>query len=137
MYRPFLGASPPPLLITLVTKILSPHTIGDDQPEPGTSTFQTTFSVADHLSGSAGSSATPVDPGPRNCGQLSLAGSGAIASAVTSALHITNFILITPANLHPSFDSIAESPAFPAHTQARSPIRSKAQTTALAAVPSR
>src|SRR5580658_4932383 len=85
MYRPFLGASPPPLLITLVTKILSPHTIGDDQPEPGTSTFQTTFSVADHLSGSAGSSTTPVDPGPRNCGQLSFANSGASANTVKIA----------------------------------------------------
>src|SRR5580658_10041273 len=114
MYRPFLGASPPPLLITLVTKILSPHTIGDDQPEPGTSTFQTTFSVADHLSGSAGSSTTPVDPGPRNCGQLSAASSGASRSAVTIALRKTNFILILPARLHPAFDSTPGSPVCPA-----------------------
>src|SRR5580700_9914241 len=92
MYRPFLGASPPPLLITLVTKILSPHTIGDDHPDPGMSTFQRTFSVADHLSGSAGSSTTPVDPGPRNCGQLSLATNGASANT----LKITNLILILP-----------------------------------------
>src|SRR5580692_12035783 len=89
MYKPFFGASFPALLITLVTKIRSPHTTGDDQPEPGMSVFHATFCVVDQWSGSAGSSATPVDPGPRNCGQLSPARTG--ASAIT--VKIANFII--------------------------------------------
>ncbi len=92
MYRPFFGASPPPVLTTLVTKILPPHTIGEDHPVPGTSVFQMTFSVCDHLSGSAGSSTTPVDPGPRNCGQLSPASSGVSANTVTNAARMVSFI---------------------------------------------
>src|ERR1700722_20389024 len=110
MYKPFLGASPPALLTTLVTKIRSPQTIGDDHPEPGTSTFQITFSVADHLSGSAGSSTTPVDPGPRNSGQLSPADNGNIAIAIQS----TNLI---PRSPFP--DSKLESRASRAHAPTR------------------
>src|SRR6266851_5171231 len=75
-YRPFLGTSGATVLITDVRKIRSPQTTGDDQPLPGISAFHTTLRVALHVSGSAGSSATPVDWGPRNCGQCSLATSG-------------------------------------------------------------
>ena len=69
MYSPGFGASACPLLITVVTKTWSPHTTGELQPTPGTSSVQTMFSVVLHRSGSAGSfSATPAE-GPRNCGQ--------------------------------------------------------------------
>ena len=48
------------------------QTIGLDHPSPGIGVFQATFSVALHVSGSRGSSATTdVPSGPRNCGQLS------------------------------------------------------------------
>src|ERR1041385_640652 len=47
----------------------SPQTMGEDQPTPGISIFHATFSLEDHLSGGAASSATPSEPGPRNCGQ--------------------------------------------------------------------
>ena len=51
----------------------SPQTIGDDHARPGIFVFQTTFSVALHLSGRPEPSLTPEDPGPRNCGQFSAA----------------------------------------------------------------
>ena len=71
MYKPFLGASSSPRLTAVVRNTRSPQTIGDDQPRPGTSVFQATFSVADQRSGRFGPLATPRAPGPRNCGQCS------------------------------------------------------------------
>ena len=45
---------------------MSPHTTGDDQPRPGTSAAQATFSLSDHLSGTAVSRETPEAASPRN-----------------------------------------------------------------------
>src|SRR5262249_49234842 len=41
-----------------------------DQPQPGSSTFQTTFSVGLHVSGSVAPSPRPSTWAPRNCGQF-------------------------------------------------------------------
>ena len=49
------------VIAAAVTKILSPQTTGDDQPHPGRSVFQTTFSVALQVSGSVAPSARPSD----------------------------------------------------------------------------
>src|SRR6266478_2369728 len=84
-YRPFLGASGATVLIAEVRKMRSPQTTGDDQPLPGISTFQTTLRVALQVSGSPGSSATPVDCGPRNCGQESAAPSGILSRRIVKA----------------------------------------------------
>ena len=56
------------VLTTEVTKIFSPQTIGEDQPLPGIAVFQATFSVWLQVSGKFGSSTTPDESGPRNCG---------------------------------------------------------------------
>src|ERR1700680_2088327 len=77
------------VLTTLVIKMRSPQTTGEDQPVPSTSIFQRTFSVEDQVSGSPASSATPMDCGPRNCGQLSEAN----ASAVSAIKGIISYIL--------------------------------------------
>ena len=50
-----------------------PHTIGDDQPRPGTSSFQRTWSVTDQRSGTLPPGAMPLmlvaaEPGPRFVG---------------------------------------------------------------------
>jgi hypothetical protein len=65
------GWSAPLALTAAVTKTCSPHTIGELHPRPGTSIFQTMFSVALQESGRAGSSAATPARLPRNCGQLS------------------------------------------------------------------
>ena len=52
----------------VVRKILSPQTIGDELPRPGTGFFQTTFSVADHVSGYVPVT-SPCPDGPRHTGQ--------------------------------------------------------------------
>src|SRR5216684_472239 len=74
----------------------SPQTTGDDQPLPGISAFQTTLRVALQVSGSPGSSATPVDCGPRNCGQESAAPSGSLSRRTVKAsagVRITSTLL--------------------------------------------
>src|SRR5579872_2881668 len=58
--------------MTEVTKMRSPQTTGEDQPVPGMSVFQATFSVVLQVSGSLGFSVTPVDSGPRNWGHWSI-----------------------------------------------------------------
>ena len=68
---PVDGALKAPLFTADVTNTRSRQTIGDDQPRPGTSATQATFSVVDHRMGRAADvSATPFPPGPRNWGQL-------------------------------------------------------------------
>src|SRR5262245_47407851 len=47
-----------------------PQMIGDDQPQPGKSVFQTTFSVVLQDSGSVVPSPRPSTCAPRNCGQF-------------------------------------------------------------------
>src|SRR5436190_1621438 len=44
--------------------------MGEDQPRPAISAFHATFSLVLQRSGRLGFSATPSDPGPRNCGQF-------------------------------------------------------------------
>jgi hypothetical protein len=56
-------------VMAVVTKILSPQTIGCDQATPGTLIFQATFFSALHSVGSLESSEIPTAAGPRNCGQ--------------------------------------------------------------------
>src|SRR6185436_15340605 len=57
-----------------------PATTGDDQPRPGTAVFQATFFVSLHSIGSPCSVECPWPPGPRNCGQSSVARETACAS---------------------------------------------------------
>ena len=69
---PVDGALNAPGLTAVVTKTRSRQTMGDDQPRPGTSTAQATFSVVDQVLAAASiRSATPDPPGPRNCGHSS------------------------------------------------------------------
>src|SRR6185436_16169913 len=58
-----------PSSVAVVSQIRSPWTTGDDHPFPGIATFQRTFFVSLHVSGSPCSSDTPCPVGPRNCGQ--------------------------------------------------------------------
>jgi hypothetical protein len=54
--------------------------MGDDQPRPGTSSFQATFCVVLQVDGRPLSAETPAARGPRNWGQLSSAYRGATGS---------------------------------------------------------
>ena len=73
--------------------------MGELQPWPGTSTFQATFSVRFHVSGSAASSAIAPEVAPRNRGQFSPAslvcpdapGAAVSASARPAAAIRTSF----------------------------------------------
>src|SRR5688572_28128858 len=69
-----------------VRKTWSSQTIGELQPRPGTSTFQTTFWVSLQESGRPGSSATTPAFGPRNCGHWSAAEIVASARSVSAAV---------------------------------------------------
>src|SRR5262249_22636475 len=60
-----------PLLVAVVTITRSPHTIGEDQPKPGISAFQTTLELALHSIGTPVSEEMPCPVGPRKPGQLS------------------------------------------------------------------
>src|SRR5688500_14641373 len=59
------------LPLKLVTKTRSPTTMGLDEPGPGNSTFQATFSLGPHLRGMALSALVPSPRGPRKRGQSS------------------------------------------------------------------
>src|SRR6185437_2382060 len=61
-----------PLLTAVTTNTLLPQTTGLACERPGIGVFQRTFSdfEASHFTGFAKPSATPVAPGPRNCGQF-------------------------------------------------------------------
>ena len=64
-------------LAAVVRKTALPTTTGDDQPEPGTSTLHSTFSVVDHRTGNRSSSETGMPAGPRKPGHRArAAGSG-------------------------------------------------------------
>src|SRR5436189_1068428 len=73
-----------PALIAVVTKIWSPHTIGDDHARPGISAAHATLIVVDHFVGSVATGETARPDGPRNCGQV-LSGAGAGTSVVTKS----------------------------------------------------
>src|SRR6478735_3255690 len=62
-----------PRSVVEVMKMRSPNTIGDDQPSPGISVFQATFSVPLQCSGKSLAAETPWPVGPRNRGQFSTA----------------------------------------------------------------
>ena len=61
-----------------VTKILSPWTMGDDQPRPGIFFRHATCSVSLQVLGRSELVLTPDAPGPRNCGQSCAVDAGAI-----------------------------------------------------------
>src|SRR5206468_3727477 len=67
-----------------VTKTRSPQTTGDDQPRPGTSTFQTTFWSGPQVSGSVAASATPACSPPRKDGQSVSAAAMAVKAATAA-----------------------------------------------------
>ena len=69
----------------VVRKTFPFHTIGDDQPMPGTSATHSTFSVVDQVFGRRGLSLTGSAPGPRNCGQLTGDEDAAPVSAAAAA----------------------------------------------------
>src|SRR5436190_13465613 len=69
----FIGLS----LVAAVRKTRFPHTTGEDQPVPGTSTTHSTFSVFDQLTGRFGFSETGFELGPRKRGH-SAAGSAVV-----------------------------------------------------------
>jgi hypothetical protein len=58
----------------------SPHTTGDAEPRPGTSTFHLTFFDSLHSSGGDADRETPLASGPRHCGQ-NLSPGGSVAGA--------------------------------------------------------
>src|SRR6476659_10043569 len=84
-YRPGVGCLNRPLLTADVTKTVSPHTTGDDQPCPAMGTAHLTCSVADHRSGIRAVAATPLISCPRKPGQVS-SGFGVPAATVTARL---------------------------------------------------
>src|SRR6185295_15985273 len=94
---PVDGCLNAPGLTVEVTITRSRHTIGDDQPRPGTSTFHATFFSADHRIGRLSISATPRPDAPRNRGQIVSAGAvgaaaGPDASSSSSRLAIASRI---------------------------------------------
>jgi hypothetical protein len=70
-----------------------PLTIGDETPSPASGTFQATFSVALHRSGSFVSPVDPLPAGPRHEGQ-SEAASEALASSATAIASLRAFIVV-------------------------------------------
>src|SRR5262245_31994607 len=60
-----------PPLVAVVTRTRSPHTMGDDQPDPGISVFHATLEVELHSSGKSVSPEMPCPVGPRKRGQFS------------------------------------------------------------------
>ena len=58
----------------VVTITRSSQTIGELEPRPGTATFHRTFRVSLHSTGGRACGASPVDSGPRHCGQKRSAG---------------------------------------------------------------
>src|ERR1039457_2180448 len=67
----------------VVTKIRSPHTMGEESARPGISTLQTILVplVASHLTGGLAPSPMPEADGPRNCGQSPANAAPAAATA--------------------------------------------------------
>src|SRR5262245_6779404 len=70
-----------------VRNTVSPQTIGDDHPCPGTSIFQRTFSVVDHLSTMAVPGAMPLIAWPRKPGQVSSGFGFPLTSPADDARH--------------------------------------------------
>src|SRR6185503_6376075 len=77
-----------PSSVAVVSQMRSPWTTGDDHPFPGIATFQRTFFVSLHVSGSPCSSDTPCPVGPRNCGQSEASKINKIKICATCGLFI-------------------------------------------------
>src|SRR5579859_6689438 len=76
---------PFPPSVADVTKTLSPHTIGEDQPSPGIAVFHATWVEASQDRGSVASAESPCPVGPRKRGQLDSDCAQAGAARRTSA----------------------------------------------------
>src|SRR5713101_679022 len=72
----------------------SPQTIGEDQPRPGTSTFQATLIVVDHFVGSVAMAETARPDGPRNCGHVVSGDGAAVTRPVTNRISAAR--MVTP-----------------------------------------
>src|SRR5580765_1673196 len=99
---PGVGCLKGRLLIAEVTNTVSPATIGDDQPRPGTSIAHLTLAVFDHRSGSRAPMARPSMPGPRNPGHSGGGAKPATAATVTPAptAHRASHGIFTLAGYH-------------------------------------
>ncbi len=73
-----------PCSVAVVRNRRLPHTTGDDQPTPGTSTCQARFSLRLQVNGKPVSLETPCPVGPRKHGQFSAA-QGAVSHTITNA----------------------------------------------------
>jgi hypothetical protein len=71
-----------------VTKILSPQTIGEDHPRPGTSVAHLIPSVFDQRSGAPDPTAIPLRSCPRNPGQVSSFDGSAAAPVASNATRV-------------------------------------------------
>src|SRR6185295_9923933 len=78
--------------VAVVSQTRPPATTGDDQPRPGTAVFQATLFVSLHSIGSPCSVECPWPPGPRNCGQSSVARDTACASHNSASIVAPNRI---------------------------------------------
>src|SRR5688572_12064578 len=65
-----IAAAALPVDTAVCTKILFPHTIGEDDPAPGTFTFHLTFFPCSQDVGGSPAGATPLAKGPRQAGQF-------------------------------------------------------------------
>src|SRR6185436_20498578 len=79
-----------PSSVAVVSQMRSPWTTGDDHPLPGIATFQRTFFVSLHVSGSPCSSDTPCPVGPRNCGQSDVETSNKSKNKIRGLFIVTN-----------------------------------------------
>jgi len=84
--------------VTVVTKILLPATIGEDQPRPGSGVAHSILEVFDHVSGKLELMADGLDEGPRNRGH---SGSPAKAQAIerdtmTQVMILLDYIFLCP-----------------------------------------
>ena len=73
-----------PCSVAVVRNKRLPHTTGDDQPTPGTSTCQARFSLRLHVNGKPFSLEIPCPVGPRKHGQFS-AVHGAVSHTINNA----------------------------------------------------
>src|SRR6187549_24844 len=89
-----------PALIAVVRNTWSPQTIGDDHARPGISAVHATLIVVDHFVGSVASDDTARPAGPRNCGHVASAGTGAAATRGVTKNRRTGIRIRTGGILH-------------------------------------
>src|SRR5262245_48861287 len=71
--------------MSVVRKILFPHTIGCEWPCPAIGVFHLTFLSTLHSVGTLVSDEIPVPSGPRHCDQLVLAGAAPVVNGLNAA----------------------------------------------------